>query len=117
MKYNPGTIKGNQYIKKVSFSKAVLWKDKQLSLRENVIQGLVSREIKEIVFQDVRKKEEWIFQVKDVVENMILKVVGQEPQFYFPIELAKKIKIDSKPKVQYQIVTIDGVQVAVVKNN
>lgn len=90
---NYGIFKGDQYIKKISFSKAVLWHTRQLSLRSDIMHRIQEEEIKYIIFADELKKEQWIFDPIKVFETMTLKRVGQEEQYYFSIDLAKKKKL------------------------
>ena len=78
------------YIKYVNFSKAVLWKDRQLSLPLPVISTIEKAGIEKIIFIDNNKNEKWMFDTKDVLQRGLQKSVGQEPQWYFPIELATK---------------------------
>jgi hypothetical protein len=91
---NKGFIKDNIFYKEVSFNSAVLWKDKQLSLPPDVYSKAVVCE--KIVFRDLKKGEEWVFDPKDIQRTSVLKKVGQELQYYFPIILAKKVKIQQK---------------------
>lgn len=90
MKVNRGYFFGNTYYKQVKFSKAVLWKDKQLSLPVDIMNRILTTGIKKMVFKDPTKNEAWIFNPEKVKPLMIRKLVGQEVQFYFPIELAVK---------------------------
>lgn len=90
MKVNRGYFFGDTYYKQVKFSKAVLWKDKQLSLPVDIMDRIFDQEIKRMVFKDPTKNEAWIFKTEKVKPLMIRKLVGQEVQFYFPIELATK---------------------------
>lgn len=87
---NKGYFFGDGYFKQVRFSKAVLWKDKQLSLPLSIMDKVLRNGIITLTFKDPVKKEKWIFKVEKVKELMIKKRVGQEEQYYFPIELAKK---------------------------
>jgi len=90
---NQGVFKENRYFKKVQFSKAVLWKDRELSLPKNIVNKIIeNKNIKEIKFIDELKDETWIFERKKFLASIYLKQVGQEPQYYFPIEIAIKIK-------------------------
>jgi hypothetical protein len=78
------------YTKHVAFNKAVLWKDRQLSLPLPIISICEKRNITKLVFIDAGKNEKWEFNLKKVQETGERKMVGQEPQWYFPIELANK---------------------------
>ena len=90
---NRGEIKGNTYIKYVSFSKAVLWRDRMISIHKDVIENWLTDSIKFIVFIDRYKGEIWKAKVERVKESMILKQVGQEPQYYIPIEVFQTKKV------------------------
>lgn len=91
---NRGKIENGKYIKYISFSKAVLWKDRQLSLRVSILRTLKWNDINTAVFIDLKKKEKWTFDVDAIIKNGEKKTVGQEEQFYFPIELADVTKLD-----------------------
>ena len=85
---NKGLIKDNKYIKKVSFSRAVLWMKKSLSVPPEVINYIRDNNIETMEFYDDKKKEVWKFRSSDVLEKGSLQRYGQEEQFYFPINLA-----------------------------
>ena len=93
MRFNTGKFVGNKYIKQVSFSKAVLWKDRQISLNTNITMQFKIRGTTEVVFEDERKNERWIATVDELRAVKILKQEGQEKQFYFPISVFKVNKI------------------------
>ena len=88
------------YTKFVSFSKAVLWKDRQLSLPLPVVDTIEKAGITRIIFIDNGKNEKWSFDVKKVLDMGEQKIVGQEAQWYFPIELA--IKKPAKEAFMYR---------------
>jgi len=91
MKINKGRINAdNNYEKIVKFSKAVLWKDKQLSIPRDILDNLIRNNVEKMIYIDRGKKEQWTFKVYDVEISGRLKQVGQEAQWYFPIELAIK---------------------------
>ena len=92
-KVNTGRIEGEVYYKTINASKAVLWKDRQLSLPPEVINSIVTQQVKKMIFMEVKNMERWIFNTKDVLANMKLKEVGQEKQYYFSIDLAKRDKM------------------------
>jgi hypothetical protein len=83
---------GRTYTKFVCFNKAVLWKDRQLSIPLPVL-SIIGDKIDRLIFVDRGKHEKWIFDKEKVMLSGERKMVGQEPQWYFPIELAKKVKI------------------------
>lgn len=88
---NTGQIINGIYYKKVRFSEAVLWKTKQLSLPPEVFSRVI--QCRELRFTDDKKGETWVFSVPEVLKRYELKTEGQEMQYYFPIDLAKKIKL------------------------
>lgn len=98
---NYGVFKGETYTKKVSFSKAVLWFKRQLSLRADIMNRIKNEGIKKIVFIDDVKGEKWIFKTSKVLSKMVFQGFGQEEQYYFPIDICKKEKFDVKPQIDY----------------
>lgn len=88
---NKGIVKGNNYIKYVTFSSAVLWKDKQLSLPPTIFDNIKS--LKEWHFIDIKKNEVWVFKTANVIPSVVLKKVGQETQYYFPISMCDKLPL------------------------
>lgn len=78
------------YKKYVSFNKAVLWKTRQLSLPLPTLEIIKRSGIEKLIFIDNTKKEIWEFDTDRVLKNGQRKLEGQEPQWYFPIELADK---------------------------
>jgi len=94
MTVNKGIFKPDKYIKHVSFSRAVLWKNRELSLPPSIMKKIEKEKIPLIRFIDDGKQEQWDFDTEDVVRLMMLKQVGQEKQYYFPIGLAKRYKPD-----------------------
>ncbi len=93
MTINLGEFVGNKYIKKVNFSKAVLWKDKQISLNTIVTRQFKAYATSVVIFEDERKGERWTATVDKLRANKIFKKEGQEEQFYFPISVFKVSKI------------------------
>ena len=89
---NQGSFLKDKYIKRVVFSKAVLWKDRELSLGKPIVAKIkANKDIKTIEFVDDTKKETWVFKRSDILDGSYLKQVGQEPQYYFSIQSAKKV--------------------------
>lgn len=93
-KINLGRFNGQIYAKYLDLNKAVLWKDRQLSIPKFVYLGLMAHKCTEMRFIDRNKGEMWVFDVEKVLMLGVWKQVGQEEQFYFPIESAKKKVID-----------------------
>lgn len=91
---NKGKFNGTTYAKYIDFSKAVLWKDRQLSVPKFVMMGMNAYQTKEMRFIDTNKGEMWIFNPDEVRAKGKFKTVGQEEQFYFPIDIAKKEKVN-----------------------
>lgn len=94
MKINKGKIIKGIYVKHVSFSKAVLWYIKKISLRTHVIVQLKLLKIKKLYFIDKKKKERWSFKLEDVLKEGAEERHGQEAQWYFPIHLAVRSKYE-----------------------
>lgn len=103
------------YVKRVVFNKAVLWCKRQLSLRSDVMERIKRSGVKKMVFVDKTKGEKWVFDTAKVLEIMELKRVGQEDQYYFSIDIAKKVKIEkiNKEPVKYVLDESRGVYVPV----
>ncbi len=88
---NLGHIEGNKYKKFVNFSKAVLWKSREISINKMVAEEWLPS-VEFVEFEDRNKAEVWIARVKDIQNKWVLKKEGQEPQYYIPIEVFKKLK-------------------------
>jgi hypothetical protein len=99
---NRGKFTVKTYTKYVRFSTAVLWKDRELSLPVDIIAMIRSRKVTKIVFIDTIKGEKWYFDPKKVFEKMELKKVGQELQYYFPIDLKNVHKLVSEKKDTFE---------------
>ena len=67
---NYGKFRKEEYKKLVSFSKAVLWHTRQLSLRVDIMNRIKNEGIKRIVFQDDLKGEKWVFKPEKVFKVM-----------------------------------------------
>lgn len=96
---NKGKFLNDTYHKRVTFSKAVLWKDRAISLPPEVVKQFKPRGVKWVEFVDVKKNERWRCDTDTLRGNYEYKQVGQEPQYYFPIELFKvtPYKNEDKP--------------------
>jgi len=92
-KINKGKFNGDIYAKYVDFSKAVLWKDRELSVPRLVLMGMNAYNTQEMRFIDIKKGEMWVFNPPEVIAKGHWKVVGQEEQWYFPIDIAEKRKL------------------------
>ena len=99
MKFNQGKFIGDKYIKRVNFSKAVLWKDRQISLHPAIVRQFGERGTAFVIFEDKQKNERWTASVSELQAVETLKMEGQEQQFYYPISVYKvsKIQEDRKP--------------------
>ena len=87
---NKGIIVGDTYYKNVVWNKAVLWKDGELSLPEPILKKLIRNEIKYIVFKERPSMKPHVFLFETVRDKAVYKQVGQEPQFYWSIDLEMK---------------------------
>ena len=92
-KVNMGKIdEHNNYVKHVNYNKAVLWMDREISLHRKVVETWYPiYKFKNIRFIDDKKKVIYEVPAKDAIEASTLKKVGQEAQYYFPIELLNKL--------------------------
>lgn len=93
IKINHGRFNGEIYAKYLDLNKAVLWKDRQLSIPQFVYMGIQAHKCTEMRFIDRNKGEMWVFDVQKVMMLGVWKQEGQEKQFYFPIESAKKVPV------------------------
>jgi len=91
MKLNTGKIENGIYIKFVDFSKAVLWKNREISINKLVAENWLDK-VRSVKFIDLKKEETWEAGVEKIKENWIFKKEGQEPQYYIPIDIFEKTK-------------------------
>ena len=70
MKINRGWFFGDEYTKNVKFSKAVLWKDRELSLPIYIMDKILKENVHTIIFKDPSKKEKWVFKADEVASVM-----------------------------------------------
>jgi len=93
---NYGKIIEDTYIKYVSFSKAVLWKDRQISIHKDIAENWLPS-VKKVRFIDRAKGMTWEAPLEKIKECWILKKEGQEEQYYIPIEVfSKKTKKETE---------------------
>jgi len=95
VKVNKGYFFGDTYNKTVNFSKAVLWKDRELSVPLDVWERIKRDDIKVLNFKDPKKKELWQFSTHKAELLGVKKRVGQEEQWYFPIVIADISKYET----------------------
>lgn len=95
-KYNRGVQKGDTYIKYISINKAVLWRDRCISLNPDIVTKIVEKQLKWIMFKDEGKREKWRISVKRFMRYAHRKKVGQEEQYYIPIDYFDKKKYDGE---------------------
>lgn len=88
-KFNPGTFKDDVYEKEVDWNKAVLWRDRSISLSPVITSQFKARGTTLVRFIDKIKKIRHEATVDELRANKTLKQVGQEAQFYFPISIFK----------------------------
>jgi hypothetical protein len=91
---NKGKFIGDTYQKNVDFSKAVLWKTREISIPPDICRQMLINGTKEVWFTDRKKGQKWVAEVSMLRGKSVLKKEGQEPQRYFPIELFKKIDLN-----------------------
>lgn len=96
---NKGSINNNIYTKEILFSTAVLWRDKMISLNKAVVDANF-QDIKTVEFIDRYKGEKWTASLVRIKKCWELKKVGQEEQYYIPIEIFKKEKIVRIPRTE-----------------
>ena len=106
-KYNRGFIAGDRYIKRVSFNKAVLWKNREISLPPFIVEALKKREVKWIAFEDTGKNERWTMSLKRFLEYAQKKTEGQEPQYYINIDYFTKGKINANLPIKPEKKEVD----------
>lgn len=94
---NKGHFFGKDYVKYVSLSKAVLWMYRELSLPSDILARIQREGITKIKFIDLMKGDMWVFRKDRVFDKGKMKQIGQEPQFYFSIDLANKKHIEKDP--------------------
>lgn len=89
MRFNPGTFKDDVYEKEVDWNKAVLWRDRAISLSPTITSQFKARGTVLVRFIDKIKKQKHEATVEELRSNKTFKQVGQEQQFYFPISIFK----------------------------
>lgn len=99
---NVGNVKDGVFYKHVRFSKAVLWKDRELSLPVHLLDKMLVDGVYRLVFIDKVKGESWEFPIEKVVKYAKIKQVGQEPQYYFSIYLRKIKKLKGSEVVEFE---------------
>lgn len=87
MPINKGTFKDDIYIKYINSNDAVLWMSKELSLPLDIVATARKKDISKFYFIDKTKDTVWAFE-PGVVFGGTKKAVGQEKQYYFPIDKA-----------------------------
>lgn len=97
-KMNYGRFEKDRFIKQVRFSKAVLWKSREISLPRVTCVAFKPKGVKYVVFEDLVKNERWIASLDVLRPVTKFKREGQEEQYYFPIEVFEKEPIDPKKK-------------------
>lgn len=87
---NNGVIMGKTYVKHVDFSKAVLWKTKSLSIPPHIFEQLRKEGVEYLKYVGIgNNKETWVFSFSDIDDQKVLTSFGQEPQYYFSIQLKR----------------------------
>lgn len=93
MTINRGEFIKDTYYKSVVFNKAVLWKSREISLPPEIVKQFKPKGVTTVVFEDKKKGERWTALVETLREHFTVKQVGQEKQYYFPIEVFTKAKL------------------------
>ena len=92
---NLGEIVNGNYYKIVVWNKAVLWKDKEISLHRQVVEEWFAKnDIDKVIFHDRVKRTQWSAPLEKIRKVWHLKKVGQEEQYYFPIEVLTKEELE-----------------------
>jgi len=92
---NLGKVRDGVYIKHIDFNKAVLWKDRQLSVHRKIFDTWEHiYKFKLLRFIDRKKGIIYEVDTKEAMDRSTLKKVGQEHQYYFPIEILKERKLN-----------------------
>lgn len=84
------------YTKYLKFSSAVLWMDRELSVPMSIMDQIQKYDIQTMFFIDQGKREQWKFKVMDVLDLGKKKKVGQEEQWYFPIDKAIRKQLEGR---------------------
>ena len=87
---NKGRIINKVYQKYVDFNRAVLWKNREISLHADVVENWLDDGVEAIKFIDLKKKKSWEIPLEIARENWIKKKEGQEKQYYFSIDLMEE---------------------------
>lgn len=96
---NPKSIKGiyrfneesKTLFKFIRSERAILWKTKELSLPEYVVNEMISNVGAEyFAFVDKEKCVRYTIDIATLMKNAKLKTEGQEPQYYIGLEHFKK---------------------------
>lgn len=95
MGFNHGAFNGEVYEKIVDWNKAVLWKDREISLNPSITQQFGPRGIKLVRFIDKKKGSAFEATVDSLRGQAKRKIVGQEEQLYFPIAFFKERKLEA----------------------
>lgn len=97
-KMNYGRYEKDRFIKVVQFSKAVLWKSREISLSRLTCANFKVKGTKYVIFEDPKKNERWVATLDELRPYAKYKREGQEEQYYFPIHVFKKEPIDPGKK-------------------
>ena len=83
------------YYKKVNWSKAVIWKDRQISINPDVVRIMFDR-VELVIFHDEKKNKCWSADINSVKKNWKLRKIGQEKQYYIPIDIFEEKEVKNK---------------------
>lgn len=100
---NYGKVVQDIYFKVINFNKAVIWKDREISLHRKVVEDWIpNKGVKKIMLYDPTKEKLHYVKVEQIKKHWVLKSVGQEKQYYFPIEFLKD-KIVPRSELEGQL--------------
>lgn len=91
---NRGFQRENNYVKKVTFDKAVIWMHKELSIPPDIVDKIKERELENIIFEDEKRNQRLTISVEAFLENAALVKRFQEVQHYIKLHHFTSSKID-----------------------
>jgi len=99
-----GKVVGNTLYRNFSFNGAMLWDGRELSFDSRLLEFVITRKIKKIVFLDPSKREAREIGIRKFMYNCGSKDHGEGMQVYIHRDHTKKIDY---PKIPYVAKTID----------
>ena len=102
-KYFVGKLIDDILYREFSFSKAVLWQTKELSIDKRAF-DFVKDKIKKIIFTDTIKGKSFEIGIRKFKNHMRLGDYGAEKQYYIKKDLLKKISPVTTPYIKREII-------------